>query len=577
MLQESTSSYAFGPFLLNPVNRLLLREGKRVSLTPKAFDTLLLLVEGRGDLLSKEQLMTTLWPDTFVEEANLAQHIAMLRKSLSDGVNGEQYIETVPKRGYRFVAPVTIVESHSSEGRVARPSLAVLPFRIFGEAADSFLGLSIADSLITRLSQSTQIMVRSTTTIAKFESASLPGAEAGLMLGVEFVLTGNLYKDEDRFRVNLQLVRVSNGNNLWTDQMTVTCENVFAVENLIVRRVERSLLPAVTGMTKPRRGKRNTRSGAAYRAYLKGRYFWNKRTDPELRKGIACFNEAIAIDQNYALAYAGLADSYLMLINWGAMSSKEGAPLAKAATMRALEIDPDLGEAHASLGYIQAGFEWDWAGSERELKRSIDLNPADITPRQWYAVWLTLFARWDEALEEIERAREIDPLSLIVAAVKGWTLAQMGRYEEARGELLRTLDLEPNYLPAHVYLARLSVMEGCSEDGVARLQKLPADLNGNRMILADLGHAYASAGREGEARRLLDQLVSHSAREAAPHYYLALVYAGLKDNEKAFVCLERAADDRELQFGVWFRREPRFALMREDPRHTVLLKRMNLR
>ena len=521
--------------------------------------------------------MNALWPDTFVEEANLAQHIAVLRKSLGGGVNGEKYIETVPKRGYRFIAPVRIVESENVEGKVARPSLAVLPFRIFGDASDSFLGLSVADTLITKLSQSTKIMVRSTVTIARFESVSLSGSEAGLVLGVEFVLTGNLYRDEDRFRVNLQLVRVSDGNVLWTDQMTVTCENVFAIENLIVRRVERSLLPAFTGMPKPRRGKRNTRSGAAYRAYLKGRYFWNKRTDTELRKGIACFNEAIAIDQNYALAYAGLADSYLMLINWGAMTSKEGAPLAKAATRRALEIDPELGEAHASLGYIQAGFEWDWASSERELKRSRELNPADITPRQWYAVWLTLFGRWDEALDELEKARELDPLSLIVAAVKGWTLAQMGRCEEACDELLRTLDLEPNYLPAHIYLARLSVMQGCPEEGVARLHRLPADLNGNRMILAELAHTYASAGREAEARRLLNHLVCHSAPEALPHYYLALVYAGLKDNEQAFACLERAADARELQFGVWFRREPRFASLRGDHRHEVLLKRMNLR
>ena len=576
MFRESSSSYAFGPFLLSPVNRLLLRKGKRVSLTPKTFDTLLLLVEGRGDLLLKEQLMNALWPDTFVEEANLAQHIAMLRKSLGDGINGERYIETVPKRGYRFSAQVTIVESGSTQVKVPRPSLAVLPFQVFGEASDSFLGLSIADTLITKLSQSAQIMVRSTSAIARFESASLRGDEAGLMLGVEFVLTGNLYKHEDRFRINLQLVRVSNSNVLWTDHMNITCENVFAVENAIVRRVERSLLPAVTGTTKARKGKRNTRSGAAYRAYLKCRYFWNRRAEHDMRKGIDCFNEAIAIDQNYALAYAGLADSYLMLMNWGALPSREGAPLAKAATMKALEIDPDLGEAHASLGYIHAAFEWDWKSSERELERSIELNPADITPRQWYAVWLTVFGRWDEAFEELEKAREIDSLSLIVGAVKGWTLAQMGRCEEAREELLRMLDLEPNYLPAHVYLARLSVMQGCPEEAVARLQKLPADLKGNRMILAELAHAYASAGREAEARRLLNQLGSDSKRDAVPHYCLALIYAGLQDSERAFACLQRAADERELLFGIWFRREPRFASLREDHRHSVLLERMNL-
>jgi DNA-binding winged helix-turn-helix (wHTH) protein len=341
MFRESTSSYAFGPFLLNPVNRLLLREGRRVSLTPKAFDTLLLLVEGRGDLLSKQQLMNALWPDSFVEEANLAQQIATLRKSLGEQAGRPNYIETVPKRGYRFSAPVAIVESETGTGKVVRPSLAVMPFTIFGEAADSFLGLSIADTLITRLSQSSQIIVCSTTAIARFESTSSTGTEAGLMLGVDFVLTGNLYKNADRFRVNLQLVQVRDGSVLWTDQMNVTCENVFAVENMIVRHVERSLVPAVAGTTKPRKGRRNTRSGTAYRAYLRGRYFWNKRSGADLRKGIACFNEAIATDENYALAYAGLADSYLTLTNYGSISSSEGFPLAKAATMKALELERD--------------------------------------------------------------------------------------------------------------------------------------------------------------------------------------------------------------------------------------------
>jgi len=575
MFRESTSSYAFGPFLLNPVNRLLLREGRRVSLTPKAFDMLLLLVEGRGDLLSKQQLMNALWPDSFVEEANLAQQIATLRKSLGEGPGGPGYIETLPKRGYRFSAPVTIVESESETGKVERPSLAVMPFTIFGEAADSFLGLSIADTLITKLSQSSQIIVRSTTAIAKFETTAPNSTEAGLMLGVDFVLTGNLYRDGDRFRINLQLVRVRDAIVLWTDQMNVTCENVFAVENLIVRRVERSLLPAVTGAHKARKGRRNTRSGAAYRYYLEGRYFWNKRSEEDMRKGIACFNEAIAIDENYALAYAGLADSYLMLINYGAMSSKEGCPLAKAATLKALVIDPHLAAAHASLGYLHS-VEWDWINCEKELRRSIQLNPTDITPHHWYSVLLTILGRWDQALDELKKAREIEPVSLILGAVTGLTLYQMRCFDRARDELLKTLDLEPNYFPAHLYLARVSLLQGRTEEAIAEFQKALAELKGNVTIVAELAHAYAKAARKTEALRLLAQLLDHSPREAVPAYYLALVYAGLQDNDRAFDCLEQAADAKELQLGVWFRNEPRFDSLREGVRYQALMKRMSL-
>lgn len=574
MTLTTHSVYCFGSYHLDPVNRLLLRDGARVPLRPKTFEMLLLLVEGRGDVLTKDQLMGTLWPDTFVEEANLTQHVATLRKELAEDATC-RYIETVPKLGYRFVAPVDIVVSERPSSAVPRPSLAVLPFSLFGtEATDSFMSLGIADTLITKLGQSARISMRSTSAVAKYEAKTQDVIQIGRLLNVDFVLTGKVYKQGELFRMNLQLARVADETTLWTQQFDLTCANVFAVENSVLRKVERALLPAITGGRRKR--KRPTRSGAAYRAYLKGRYFWNKRSGNDMRKGIACFNEAIALDENYALAYAGLADSYLMLINYGAMLSKEGFPLAKAATMKALEIDPELGEAHASLGYIHAAFEWNWTASENELQRSIELNPADITPRHWHAVWLTLFGRWDRALEELERAREIEPLSLILGAIIGWTLGQMGRYDEARAELLKTLDLEPTYYPAHLYLARVCVMQGRTEEAIGEFEKVLTELKGNVSVLAELAHAYATADRKSEALRILGQLIDHPDLEAVPSYYLALIYAGLQENDRAFDCLKQAADAKELQFGIWFRHEPRFGSLREDARYEALLKRMNL-
>jgi len=568
------SFYAFGPYRLDPVNRILVRDQKRVALTPKTFELLMLLVEGRGEVLSKDQLMETLWPDTFVEEANLTQHVATLRKALAAGSDfTEACIETVPKRGYRFIAAVEIVVEKPTRPVVSRPTLAVLPFRLFGTApSDSFLSLGIADTLITKLGQSTQISVRSTSAVAKYEMRTQDPSEIGRLLNVDFVLTGRVYKEDQLFRINLQLVRTSDDSVLWTGQSDVTCANIFAVENALVRKVHRTLLPAVTGATPKRKRKRSTNSGVAYQAYLKGRYFWNKRSVENLRKGIECFREAIAIDKNYALAHSGLADSYLMLINYGGMTSKEGAPLAKAATLKALEIDPQLGEAHASWGYINAAFEgWNWTACEKEFKRAIELNPADLTPRHWYAILLTILGRWDQALEELEKAQQ--PLSLILGAVKGWTLYFMRRYEDARLELLKTLDLEPNYQLVHLYLARVSVLQGRTREAVGGFKKA-LSLSRNGATLAEIAHALASAGQKKDALQLLLKILEESENPISD-YYLALVYSGLGNSDSAFACLEKAYEERELSI-MWLKPEPRFDPIRADARYASLLKRMGL-
>ncbi|HEX6731457.1 MAG TPA: winged helix-turn-helix domain-containing protein, partial [Pyrinomonadaceae bacterium] len=527
MTLEASSLYIFGAFRLDPVNRLLLRDGKRVALSPKTFEMLLLLVEGRGDVLSKNQLMETLWPDTFVEEANLTQHVATLRKALEENNGLGKYIETLPKVGYRFVAPVEIVTNNHPRSVVTRPSLAVLPFCLFGTAeADSFLSLGIADTLITKLSQSSQISVRSTSAVAKYETSSQHATQIGRLLNVDFVLTGRLYKQGELLRINLQLVSINDETTLWTEQFDLTCANIFAVENTLVRKVHRALLPAMTGVDTSHRRSRPTRSGAAYQAYLKGRYFWNRRSQENLKKGIECFKQAIAIDENYALAYAGLADSYLMLINYGEMSSREGFPLTKAATLKALEIDPDLGEAHASLAYINAAFEqWNWIESEREFKRAIELNPSDLPTRHWYASLLAILGRWDEALQELEKARQIDPLSLTIGAVTGWTFYFMRRYDEARLELLKTLDLEQNYYLAHLFMARVNVMQGRTDEAITEFERALDLMSGSCVIMAEVAHAYAMGGQKTRALQLLGELLAQSV--LMPQYYMALVYSGL--------------------------------------------------
>jgi DNA-binding winged helix-turn-helix (wHTH) protein/tetratricopeptide (TPR) repeat protein len=565
------SVYGFGAYHLDPVNRLLLRDGTRVSIKPKTFEMLLLLVEGRGDVLTKDQLMRTLWPDTFVEEANLAQHVATLRKVL--GGNGTRhYIETVPKQGYRFAAPVDIIVSDRAQSTVPRPSLAVLPLGLFGvEGTDAFLSLGVADTLITKLGKSTRVAVRSTSAIAKYENFQ-DAVQIGRLLTVDFVLTGRLYKQGESFHLNLQLVRTADGTTAWTEQFKLSCANVFAVENSVIRNVERALLPAVRE-TKPKR-KRPTRSGAAYQCYLKGRYFWNKRSEADLQKAITCFHEAIAIDENYALAYAGIADSFLMLVNYGAMSSKQGLASARAATLKALEADPELGEAHASLGYLKST-EWDWDGCETEFLRSIELNPTDVTPRHWYAALLTIQGRWDQALEELQKAREIDPLSLILGATTGWLLWQMRRYDDARIEILRSLDLEQEYYPAHLYLARVNLLQGRTDEAIAEFEKAFA-LSNHITIRAELAHAQTMSGLPGPALELVNELLERAENgHPPPCFYLALMYAGLGKKECALQALQNAYQEGELWM-LWCRNEPRFDPLRDDVRFIEVLRSINL-
>jgi len=343
------------------------------------------------------------------------------------------------------------------------------------------------------------------------------------------------------------------------------------VQDSISERVAAALALKLTGEEQKRLTKRYTDNTVAYQLYLKGRYNWNKTTEEGLKKAIDFFNQAIEKDPSYALAYAGLADAYTSLDWYGVLSTKEANPRAKAAAIKALEIDETLAEAHASLAAVRQ-YEWDWAGAEREYQRAIGLNPNYAVAHQWYGVYLAYMGRMDEGIAEMTRAQELDPLSLAINAQLGFLFYLARRYDQAIEQCQRTLEMEPGYEEARIYLAWIYVQKGMYEEAIAQYQKLKGDIPD---VLAMLGAAYAVSGQRGKARDVLAELKEISQRRYVPPVFVAAIYTGLGDKDQAFAWLEKAYEDRDESF-VGLKVLPLFDPLRSDQRFADLLRRMGL-
>lgn len=642
MSHQTECSYEFGPFRVDPVKRLLLRDGQAVAVTSKVFDTLLALVEHHGQLLPKDELMERLWPDTVVEENNLTQQISVLRKALGERSGEHRYIVTVPGRGYSFVAevrevydrgPDLILEQYtrssitiaveegdqnargvtyaggaklppaaaSSAGRRPRTyfialgllvllgpitfltyrqfanaprrpapgappkSIAVLPFKSLTPGpGDDLLGAGMSDTLIAKLSNLREIKVRPTSSVIKYAGAPQDTLAAGRELGVDSVLEGTVQRAGDRVRVTVQLLDVRDGQPLWADSFDGRLGDIFAVQDAISEQVARAMLTRLDGRERERLRKHHTGSVEAYEAYLRGRHFWNKRTEEGLRKSIEYFQRAIDLDRSYALAYAGAADAYGVLVGYklDTQAAEEGVRRAKAAAIRALEIDETLAEAHTSLAFIKYHYDCDNAGAEREYLRAIELNPNYPTARHWYADFLLMTYRPEEAMAEIRRAQELDPLSPIINSTLAEHLYFALRYDEAAAQLKKTLEIDPDFYIARYLLGLTYEQKGMYGDAISEFRKAYA-LAGNKgaLTVAALGHAYAVSGREDEARRALGELfkLDHTAP-----YAVATVYAGLGDRRQAFEWLQKARRDK-VKVGWLLKTDPRWESFRSDP------------
>jgi DNA-binding winged helix-turn-helix (wHTH) protein/TolB-like protein/Tfp pilus assembly protein PilF len=603
--------FEFGPFRVDSEDRLLLRDGKPVPLPPKVTDTLLLLLARAGHVVEKDEIIARVWPDTFVEEASLSQNISLLRKALGESHDDHRYIETIPKRGYRFVGPLTepaVIGGPSGSRRIlaialaaaalgivastllllrretppspASPagahSIAVLPFLPIGAPGEhEYLGLGMADALITKLASVHSITVRPTSSVRKYASGSEPRdpIQAGRELDVSSILEGSVQRSGERVRVTLQLIRVRDGAPLWSGTFDEKFTDLFTVQDSIADQVTRALALTLSAAERARLQRRETRDPAAYESYLKGRFFWNKRTEVGFKASVEHFTRAIELDPLYALAYAGLADSYNLFNNYDLAPATETGPKAKAAALKALEIDPSLAEAHTSLALVREVYDFDQVAADESYRRAVELNPNYSTAHHWYGLFLVQMGRSDDAIRHLEQAKRLDPLSSIIDVGLAWAHYFARRHDRAIVLSRQTNDLVPDFWPAHLVHGWALEQSGRYDEAREEFTRA-IELSGrNTLPLASLGHLYAVSGKAGEAMKILDEIEARSRQRYVSAYFPAAIYTGLGRTEEAFRWLERAERERaywliSLHVNPWF--DP----LREDARFIDLERRL---
>jgi len=461
------------------------------------------------------------------------------------------------------------------EARRRKKSIAVLPFRSLSESKeDEYFSDGTTEDIITQLSKIGELRVISRTSIMRYKHSEKSIPEISRELGVDTILEGSVRRAGGRVRIAAQLLDGKTDEHMWAETYDRDINDIFAIQSDVAEKIAQALKAKLSPAEKERIERKPTESTEAYNYYLKGRFYWNKRRADDLKTAIEYFNQAIEIDPEYALAYAGLASAYVVLPDYAGLPPKEVMPKGKVAAAKALELDPTLGEAHAVLGAISEN-EWDWASAEIEYKRAIELNPSYPTAHQWYSQILIYFDRFDEALAEIKRALKLDPLSLILNSVLGNALYFGRRFEEAADQFRKTLELDSSFAHAHLYLGWVHVQLGQLEKAISEFEKARAIAGIGPYGLGGLGNAYGRAGKKSEAVKMLDELLRISTQGYSISYHIAVVYSGLGDKDKALEWLEKAYEERSTfveEIGV----DPVWDGLSPDPRFLALKRKMGL-
>lgn len=626
--RETWDVYEFGPYRLDPGERKLLCNNQIVELPPKAFDTLVLMVRNSGHLMEKDQLIRTLWPDSFVEEGSLSNSVFLLRKALGED---PQYIETVPKRGYRFVGAVRCLPDgvrglrEGAQFQVSRPaivaaaaeappfwrsraaagiaavvllsllvaagwyyrsvgwsrgaihSVAVLPFEnASGDPNAEYLSDGIAENLINSLSQLPNLKVMSRDSAFHYRGKEADAQTVGQALGVRAVFKGRVARQGDTLTISAELIDAHDNSHIWGQQYNRRLSDIFALQEEIAKEMTAALRVRLTGEEQRRLSKTYTASPEAYDDFLKGRYWWNKQSEEGARKGIEYFERAIANDPAYALAHAGLADCYISLASFGLVSAKEDYPKGKEWAEKALKLDDTLAAAHVSLASVKTDYEWDWEGGEKEALRAIELNPNLPEAHAAHAELLWTTGRFDESIQEGKRALELDPLSINYNTALAFTFFLARRYDQAIEQGAKILELDPKFIPAYYVRGVAYVKKSLYKEAMAEFEKgvsiSPDDLG----ALTGLGYGYAVTGRRADAEKVLARLNELSKREFVSPVWMAKIYSGLGEKDKAFGSLERAYEDRSIVSVAYIKTNPMLDPLRSDPRYAELLQRLNL-
>jgi DNA-binding winged helix-turn-helix (wHTH) protein/TolB-like protein/Tfp pilus assembly protein PilF len=631
MRAVQSQTFAFGDFVLIPKERLLLRGGEPIALTAKAFDLLIVLVGRAGHLVTKDELFAEVWPGTFVQETNLTVNISAVRKALGDGRDDNRIIQTVPGRGYRFIAPVVTREAvadallraepapmvdaetdlqpapqetparlpsaapwltwvvlaalacvavvaiarwraQPEAGNVSFASVAVLPF-LSGSTATNYLADGLSEATINGLVQLQGLRVAPRTSALQYKGRTVSPKQAGRELDVAAVVTASVAQQDRSVRIQVDLVDVARDAQILGTVYQDDASELPRLQSRILQDLARALKIPLSEQQQRRLARPLTGSSDAYRAYLQGRFEWSHRSEAALKRAIERFREAVAIDPNFAAAYSGLADAYSALGYLSYLAPVDAFPEARRHASRALELDAALAEAHASLGFVKLYFDWDWPGADAQFQRAIALDPNQPWAHQWYSVYLLAAGRPSEALRAIEAAQQRDPLSLAVNADLGFHYYYTGRYDDALKQLNLVLAMNPNFPPAHLWLGRTYQEVGRFDDALIAFARVEERIRDWPVAIAARGFVAGVSGRGASAREALAELQALSGRSFVTSYGVALVHAALGDNDAAFAALEKAFEERS-NWLVWLRLDPRWKGLRTDPRFSDLVSRM---
>ncbi len=644
----------FGLFEVDLDSNELRKKGLRLKLQDQPLNLLRILLEHPGTLVTRDELRHQLWkPGTFVEfDHSLNTAMMRLREVLGDSSDNPMFIETVPRKGYRFIAPVhdsekeqvtqqetrypltsidaevegkldlavTMPQHHSSNAVPVRlirqvslsravhagvavvllivavlflfrqslgfvssetkqiTSIAVLPMEnLSGDSNQDYFADGMTDELIASLARISSLRVISRTTAMDYKGTHESLEKIAHDLHVDAVVEGTVLRSGDRVRITAELVQVSTDRHLWADTYESPLGDILALQNQVAAAIVSQIRIKLTPQDKETLAATRPINAGAFEDYLKGRYYWGKRSEDALDKAIHYFRSATEKDPTYALAYAGLADCYGILgaAIVGTIPTSEVAPKAEAAAKKAVGLDPTLAETQTALATVQLNDDWNWKAAETGFRRAIQLNPSYATAHQRYSLYLIAMGRTQESLVEMNRARSLDPLSLSVNFSLGWRLYMARQYDQAITQLINTIEMDPTYLLAHVVLGQCYEQEGRYSEAVTELQKAASMSPDSPPVLAALGHAYAASGKRAEALQLLDQLKSLSAHRYVSPFYLALLYAGLGDHEQADAWLDRGYDDRSNNM-IFLNVDPQFDSLRSEPRFQNLRRRIGL-
>jgi TolB-like protein/DNA-binding winged helix-turn-helix (wHTH) protein/Tfp pilus assembly protein PilF len=615
----------FGVFEVDLRSGELRKQGLRVKLQEQPFRVLAILLEHPGEVVTREELHEKVWgSDTFVDiEHGLATAVKKIREALGDDADTPRYMETLPRRGYRFICPVAPVYDRRPENAARRAalqrrfalaaaglialvvvllvfnvaglrervpflvgarravplpkieSIAVLPLEnLSGDPEQEYFADGMTDELITNLGKISALRVISRTSAMHYKGTRKRLPEIARELNVDAIVEGTVMRSGGRVRITANLLHAPTDRHLWAETYERDLRNMLALQSDVAQAIAREVRIKLTPQEQARLARRTPVNPKAYEACVMGRYHWNRRTEEALRKGIECFHQAIDLEPRYAAAYAGLADCHNLLPLYAGVAPREAFPKGKSAAAKAVDLDELNVEAHAALAWAKLAYDFDWRGAEEEFRRALVLNPSYETAHLWYGLQLVWTGRFDQGLAELQRARELDPVSLAINRCLGMGLYAARRYDKAIAQLNKTSELDPTFSWTDDFIGLAYVQKGMYREAVTALERAPRVAKTRPLPLGRLGYGYAMAGKRTQALATLQHLTEWSKREYVPATDFAFVYVALGEKEKAFLWLEKAYEERWMEM-LLLKTDARFDPLRSDPRFQDLLRRMD--